>query len=385
MLSARLDFADPEQPVSLVEVPEPDLPSGEWARVQVVAGGICGTDLHTIHQDGSGSPTMLPLVGFPMELGHEVGGVVVEAGADCAVPAGTRVAVDPGLYCAAQGLPACPACAAGRYAACRNLNVWGKGFGHGFAAGIGGGWSERLVAHASQLHAAPDGVDDRGLALAEPLAIASHGVLRRLPEPGVPALVVGAGSIGLAAVASLRALAPSSPVTVLARHDHQAEAAAHLGAAVVRAGDDDVAALAEAGGGRLTGSGRAQLVWGGWPYVVEAAGSAQSLELCLKVVGGHGTLLLLGAVNRVQADLLPLWFKNVDVVGSFGYGDQADADGVVRHTFDRALDVIAGGGFPPDLVVSHTFPLSEAHEAIATAADRGSGAIKVQLLPATPA
>jgi threonine dehydrogenase-like Zn-dependent dehydrogenase len=310
-----------------------------------------------------------------------VGGVVIEAGPDCRVAAGTRVAVDPTIACVAQGLAPCPSCASGRPATCRNLNAWGHGFGHGFAAGIGGGWSERLVAHQSQLHPAPPDVDDRGLALAEPLAIAAHGVLRRLPVAGEPALVVGAGSIGLAAVAALRALAPRSPVTALARHDHQARAAVALGASVLRGGDDDVAMLAEAVGGRLTGSGRAQMVWGGWPYVVEAAGSAASLELCLKVVGGHGTLLLLGAVNRVSVDLLPVWFKDVDLVGSFGYGDQPDASGTVRHTFDRALDIIAAGGFPPDVVVTHTFPLADVQAALATAVDRASGAIKVQLLP----
>ena len=147
MRSARLDFADPEQPVSLAEVDPPALPGADWVRVRVLAGGICGSDLHAIHPDGTGSPTMLPLVGFPMELGHEIGGVVVETGPDARTPVGTRVAVDPGLYCAPQGLPPCPACAAGRFSSCRNLNVDGRGFGHGFAAGVGGGWSDELVAH----------------------------------------------------------------------------------------------------------------------------------------------------------------------------------------------------------------------------------------------
>ena len=76
--SARLDFADPEHPVSLVEVGEPSLPRGDWARVRVTAGGICGSDLHAIFPDGSGTPTFLPLVGFPMEMGHELGGVIAE-------------------------------------------------------------------------------------------------------------------------------------------------------------------------------------------------------------------------------------------------------------------------------------------------------------------
>ena len=92
MRSARLDFADPECPVTVAEVDEPALPRGDWARVEVLAGGICGSDLHAIFPDGSGSPTMLPLVGFPMEMGHEMGGVVVDAGPDCPVPVGARVA-----------------------------------------------------------------------------------------------------------------------------------------------------------------------------------------------------------------------------------------------------------------------------------------------------
>src|SRR5205085_12269128 len=79
MRSARLDYADPEHPVSLSEVDDPVLPRGDWARVEVRAGGICGSDLHAIFPDGSGTPTFLPLVGFPMEMGHELGGVITEA------------------------------------------------------------------------------------------------------------------------------------------------------------------------------------------------------------------------------------------------------------------------------------------------------------------
>src|SRR4051812_36528896 len=218
MKSARLDFADPEHPVTLADVDAPSLPRGDWARVAVAAGGICGSDLHAIFPDGSGTPTFLPLVGFPMELGHELGGTVVEVGDDCPVPVGTRVAVDPMVACIARGLDPCPACRAGRFSSCEAWNVGApSGFGHGFAAGIGGGWSDEVVAHHTQLHVAPDAVDDRGLALAEPLSIALHGVLRRVPDDGAPCLVIGAGTIGLASVVALAALAPSSPVTVLAR------------------------------------------------------------------------------------------------------------------------------------------------------------------------
>jgi L-iditol 2-dehydrogenase len=382
---ARLDFADPDCPVSLADVDEPPLPRGDWARVRVSAGGICGSDLHAIFPDGSGTPTFLPLIGFPMELGHEFGGVVTEAGPDCPVPVGTRVAVDPMVACVARGLEPCAACRVGRFSSCQAWNVGEpSGFGHGFAAGIGGGWSDSVVAHTTQLHPAPDAVDDLGLALVEPLSIAMHGVLRRPPERGAPCLVIGAGTIGLATVAALHTLAPMSEVHVLARHAHQASAARALGAdRVMITGEngDDVATLGELVGARVTGTGRASLVWGGHPYVVDAVGSAASLNLSLKVVGQEGTLLLLGAIANASVDLGPLWFKNVDVIGSFGYA-MHDHRGARRHTFDMALDLLAAGGFPSHLIVTHTFPLGDVREALRVAQARDEGAIKVQLLSA---
>ena len=221
------------------------------------------------------------------------------------------------------------------------------------------------------------------MALVEPLSIAMHGVLRRPPAAGAPCLVVGAGTIGLATIAALKALTPTSEVTVLARHAHQAEAARGLGAdTVLLSGQngDDVTALGEAVGGRVTGTGRATLVFGGFPYVVDAVGSPASMNTCLKVVGQSGALLLLGAIANATVDLGPLWFKNVDVIGAFGYAVQPHR-GESRHTFDRALDVLAAGGFPSDLVVTHTFPLADVRDALAVANARDQGAIKVHLQP----
>lgn len=86
MLVAQLDFADPDFPVSLVEKPEPVLPGPEWARVHVTGGGICGSDLHAMFPDDTGSATLACFVSFPFEMGHEIGGVIVEAGAACGVP-----------------------------------------------------------------------------------------------------------------------------------------------------------------------------------------------------------------------------------------------------------------------------------------------------------
>jgi threonine dehydrogenase-like Zn-dependent dehydrogenase len=208
-------------------------------------------------------------------------------------------------------------------------------------------------------------------------------VLRRPPRPGAPCLVIGAGTIGLASIAALTELAPESRITVLARHAHQAAAAKALGAHdVITSGEsgDDVSTLAEASGGRVTGAGRAALVWGGFPYVVEAVGAVSSMNLALKVAGQEGTLLLLGAIANATVDLGPLWFKNVDVVGSFGYA-MHDLAGERLHTFDLALRVLARGAFPSDVLVTHTFALHDVHEALRVANARGQGSLKVQLVP----
>ena len=140
MRVAVYDMADPEFPVSLVELDEQPLPGPDWARVDVALAGICGSDLHNVFPDGSGSRIFGPFVGVPMEMGHEVSGTIVEAGPACPFPVGTEVAVDPTLACAARGLEPCPMCAVGAYSSCHRLGskAFTPGFGLGFTVGLGG-------------------------------------------------------------------------------------------------------------------------------------------------------------------------------------------------------------------------------------------------------
>ena len=100
----------------------------------------------------------------------------------------------------------------------------------GFTAGLGGGWADQVLAHRSMLHPIPDAVPDAIASLHEPVSVAVHGLLRKPPRDGDPVLVVGAGIIGLAAVAAVRALFPACEVTVSARHEYQGDAARAAGA-----------------------------------------------------------------------------------------------------------------------------------------------------------
>src|SRR5262249_39977417 len=135
--------------------------------------------------------------------------------------------------CGARGIdPPCENCARGWTSSCLNLDsrVTTGGRSLGFTQGLGGGWCEQTLGHASMLHVLPDAVSDRGASLHEPVSIACHGILRAPPHDGDPVLVVGAGIIGLASLAAMKGLFPACPVTVLARHEHQAAAAAACGA-----------------------------------------------------------------------------------------------------------------------------------------------------------
>jgi L-iditol 2-dehydrogenase len=386
-------MADPAFPASLVELPEPDLPGPDWVRVEVATGGICGSDLHLFSHNTGPSPTLVSGGLLPFVLGHEIAGRVIETGPGCTLATGTRVALDPCIPCAPRGIePPCPNCARGWTSSCWNLDsrVVSAGRSLGYTRDLGGGWCEQVLAHGSMLHPLPDAVSDRGASLCEPVSIASHGLLRAAPHDGDPVLVVGAGIIGLASVAALKGLFPGCPVTVVARHQHQLDAAARCGADHVVLGQPDSAHFEELGrlsGARVVGFKSDLMLMGGFPYVVEAVGAPQSVTESLRAVAHRGTVLLLGAAGISEVDLTPVWYKEAALVGSIDHTvDEPGAPGLAgepgRHSVDRALDILAAGLLPHEVVVTHEFSLDQYREAIETAIDRrNSHAIKVVFRP----
>ncbi len=86
-----------------------------------------------------------------------------------------------------------------------------------------------------------------------------------------------------------------------------------------------------------------------------------------------------------EVDLTPVWYKEAALVGSIDHTvDSGSAPGLAggpgRHSVDRALDILAAGLLPDEVVVTHEFPLEEYREAVGTAIGRSaSQAIKVDL------
>src|SRR5271169_4749213 len=155
MRAVVFDMADPSFPASLSELPEPTLPGPSWARIEVVTGGICGSDLHLFAHNTGPSPTLMTMGSFPFILGHEIAGHVIEAGSECPCPVGTRVVLDPCIPCAARAIdPPCGNCRRGWTSSCLNLDsrVVTSGRTLGFTQGLGGGWADQVLAHVSMLH-----------------------------------------------------------------------------------------------------------------------------------------------------------------------------------------------------------------------------------------
>ena len=345
-------------PLHLADVDPPELPGPGWVRVRPRLAGICGSDLATV--DGKTSRYFEPLVSFPFTPGHEVVGELED---------GTRVVLEPVLACGPRGIdPPCRQCAAGRTQRCerQSFGLLEPGLQTGYCADTGGGWGAWLVAHESQLHRVPDDLSDEAAVLVEPAACAVHAA-RSVPAADAVA-VVGAGTLGLCTIAALASL-PRRPELLLAtaKHPEQRALARSLGADVVVAPDELARAVR-----RTTGSMRAgaQLT-GGVPAVVDCVGSEDSVASSLAVVAPGGTVVLLGMPGRIGIDLTPLWHREVRLVGSYAYGEEAGG-----RTFDLAFELVREAGL--ERLLSATYPLDRYEEALAHAAEAGRrGAVKV--------
>lgn len=375
----------PFSPLQFRELPDPPLPGPDWVRIQVRAGGICGSDLHTVQLDAS--PALSALTSFPFVPGHENVGVIVEAGRGAGEwTVGRRVTVEPALPCAARGVePPCPNCARGDYNLCLRVTDGhlAPGLMIGACRDTGGSWSERFLAHRSQVFAVPDGVSDENALMAEPMACAVHPVVTYPPADGDTVLVIGGGVIGQCALAALRAAGSRARIIVLVKYPYQGEMAVRLGADEVvrlRRGDGHYGQIAALTGGRLRRPmlGKRILI-GGADMTIECVGAARSVDDALRLTRPGGRMVLLGLASFAKVDWTPVWHKELQVTGSYIYRWE-QWQGRRLRTLDLVLEWMGQGRVDLAPLVTHRFPLSEYRRALQAAMGKtASHAFKVVL------
>lgn len=361
-------------PLHLEDLDEAPLPSPDWVRIRPRLAGICGSDLATV--DGRSSRWFEPIVSFPFVPGHEV--VALD-------DRDRRVVVEPVLGCVARGIdPPCAACTGGDLGNCGHLahGHLDAGLQSGYCCDTGGGWSEQMLAHPSQLHEVPDDLDDRAAVLIEPTACAVHAALAARVEPDETVAVIGAGTLGVLTIAALSRWSPPRRLVVAAKHPHQRQLVRELGGlgpdgerapAVVDPGEPLLRAVRRIVGGQVIDS-PARLTHGA-DVTIDCVGTAESISAALAVTRPKGRVVLVGMPGHTSLDLTPLWQREIALVGAYAYGTER-IDGESVRTFDAAAELVAA----TDLgrLVSATYPLDRHVDAIAHAAAAGArGATKV--------
>ncbi len=349
-------------PLKLTQLDPPVLPGPGWEHVTTRLAGICGSDLATI--DGRASRYFEALASFPFIPGHEV----VAQRAD-----GSRVVLEPVLGPETRGeVPAWPGAgqADGNDYGHLTAGLLEPGLQTGSCASTGGGWSQMFAAHDSQLHVVDENLSDESAVMIEPTAAGIHAVLRgNVPDGGTVA-VIGAGTMGLTAIAALRRYTKVDAVVVAARYPHQHQAARLLGADLTVVPDELGRAIRRAAGTRVVGS----TLGSGVDVTIDAVGSSSSLTDAIGFTRPRGRVVLLGMPNQVDMNLTALWHRETELVGAYCYGtEHGHGD---RHTFELAADMV--GDLDLGQLVSEVFPLAEYQTAIEHAAQAGPrGLIKI--------
>lgn len=329
----------------LIELPVRSPGPGE-VRIRIEVAAICGSDVHVYEWAPRVADSGMNL---PIVMGHEYAGEVIEVGPGVShVKPGDRVAGETHLPCGD-----CYVCRIGKQHICLNLKIVGRHFDGCFA--------EEMVAPAICVYKVPRGMPAETAALLEPLGCGVRPLLDA-EVAGSTVLVLGAGPIGLFAIAGARALG-AAEVVATNRSAFRRDLAATMGATLcLNPERDDVVAAVKARTGGV-----------GADIVVETSGSAQALRDGLRALRKGGTLLAIGLPSTpVELDLTrDLILREITLRGFHGRE--------MFRTWERVLPLVERGAIPTAPVVTHRLPLGEFAAGFAAATERR--AAKVLLVP----
>ncbi|GAA3567764.1 Zn-dependent oxidoreductase [Amycolatopsis ultiminotia] len=288
------------------EIPVPEPAEGE-VLLRITGAGLCGSDAALFTQGMAAFPPdrrgELPLV-----ISHEFAGEVVELGRSVdGLHLGEVVACGAGISCGA-----CRACTAGRTNLCEEYRTLGAHFN--------GGLAQYCAVPASVcVPASPLGASGDDVALAQPMAVASHALSRAHVTAADRVLVIGCGGIGAFAVWAAKSLGVHVSATDL-RPDRLGVAAA-LGADWTFDGSTTSVQQAVAQG------------WG-WNVVIETTGAQSALDLAISGARPGARIVQLGLHHQPRAlPLKSLTLNEVDIIASYAH--------VCAQDLPRALSLLA--------------------------------------------
>jgi L-iditol 2-dehydrogenase len=342
-MKALMKYAPGPGNVEIRDVPEPDPGPGQ-VKLQVDYCGVCGTDLHVLHDTFRNFP--------PVILGHEFTGTIVELGKECnGVKVGDRVAV---LGAVTITCGRCRYCQSGEFMFCPER----RGMGHG----VSGAFTRFVLARPDQCYHLPEGMAlDEG-AVCEPFAAAVQAVTE-IPEIrlGDVALVSGPGPIGLLCAKLLIAQGVRTIVAGAASDAGRLEFARRIGAwkTIDVSQPDWMEVVRDATGGT------------GADLVFECAGHPGSVRNCLDAVRPLGQYTQVGICGAdIQFKIDAIFYKQLHVRGSVGY---------TRDSWRRMMRILDHDSVRLADLITHRVPLADWQRAFDLCNDRA--AVKVLIQP----
>jgi L-iditol 2-dehydrogenase len=315
----------------------------EEILVKMRACGICGTDLEKVHGEHITPPI----------LGHEVAGVVQEAGTEIKdFTVGDRVVVHHHISCRH-----CYFCKSGLETLCEEYpksNLDPCGFAEYFRV-------PKALVKGGTVYKLPDSVSFEEGSQTEPTACCLRGLRKAGVSVGDSVAVYGVGPVGLTHVQLLKCFG-AGPVYAIDVIKKRREFATKLGADLTfDPTTDDVPKTISLLTGDL-----------GVDYAIVATANLKALESAFATVRKGGMVLLFGAPTRgssMSLDLSKMFLREVRFQSSYSTSETE---------MQMAIQLIESKRVRPAVIITDRFPLSRALEALGLA-DKIGDAVKIMV------
>ena len=317
---AVINYSSEAGSVDLREIERPSTGPDD-VIVEVGAVGVCGSDIHQWHSSHSWP------VNYPVVLGHEFGGRIIELGERVEGWSINEMVVSE---TAAIINSDSPMSRVGLY----NLDKDRKGFGYG----VNGAMTKFVKVPSRCLHRIPDGVPIENAALTEPCCVAYNAVINNASiKPGDRVLVLGPGPIGILCGIFAKMAGADTAIKGLVSDSSRLEVAQKsYGLKALTEGAD---------------------VWArdfdglGADVVVDAAGVSESLKMAIDLVRPNGTIVKVGwGPKPIDFSLDPVVQKNVRIQGSFSHN---------WPVWEKVLGLMGNGSLDVSALIGEKADLSQ--------------------------
>ncbi len=317
--SAVVNFAPDRGSVEIREIDKPAIGEDD-VLLEVANVGVCGSDLHQWTADHSWP------VNYPVVLGHEFGGHIIEIGSKVAKwKEGDRVVSETAAVIDVNN----PMSRAGLY----NLDPTRKGFGYG----VNGAMTRFVKVPARCLHLVPDQLPFEQACLTEPCCVAYSAVVANTRiSPGDRVIVLGPGTIGILCAAMARLCGAEVAIVGLEADRHRLAIAEQYGCESIVGDASDWARKRDGLGADC---------------IIDAAGASITLKIALQLVRPNGKITKVGwGPQPLGFSLVPLVQKNITLQGSFSHN---------WPMWERVIALLSSGQLNVKPIIGGVWPITE--------------------------